>query len=830
MKLFKTFIKIFKNALSSGELFVLVFSLIIATASITTITLFNSRIDNSLVQSTAKSLGADIVIVSGQALPNKVMVRAKELNLKFAKKTNFLSMVVKGKQLTLASVMAATKSYPLRGDIKLKNARHGSIMKGHVPSRGKASIEPRMLSQLKLKLGQTITIGNASFIANSILAELPSPTMSLVNFAPRILINAADLPKTQVIQPGSHVHYEWFFTGKPTDIKLFTQTLKQTLDRQYRFIDTNSPSGNTAELLKTASRYMKLAALISIVFAGIAIMMSTSWFFRRQQTLIALLRTFGTPYKTIRTLYFLLLSMVAIISIFFGLIIGQLMQGFLVDIIFGTFDQRMPSADYSSLWLSIITGILLLIGFSLPNILLIHSIKPILLFRHDLPTLNTNKLLFYLSASICIIALLILYTKDIMFAIFIIGLMALGTAFFWLVGYIVFHFAREIAHATKRSLKLALISFTREKGAVRAQLLAFSLVITMIIFVSVLQQDIVRSWIKKIPKNTPNTFLLNIAPNQVQAFMKTTKSLELKLSPLYPVVRARLVALNDQPILKAIPNSAKNNNALYRDLNLSWTSTLPEGNKIIVGSWFSPKNVSTAIETSVEAGVAKSLGLKLGDRLTLKNGPQLIHATITSIRSVNWNTLTPNFFLLFSANALKAYPHTFMTSLYLDGANQEALSKIISQFPNISVFDISAILNQVQHLLTKLNQAILILLIFVLLSGLAILASASQRAFYENKQQLALLRTFGASKRILLLSTLGQYLILGLVSGLIGTVCANIGASIVAQVLFKITYHGSLLTFIGGPIFGMIIITLFGLMLNIKLFNIPPTILLRRLN
>ena len=822
-------IKTIKCALYSGEILVLGIALMIATAAISTITLFNSRIDAALLDNRADLLGAQLVIIGNQALPNAVIKKANDHHLTLTKKTNFLSMVTANKKLKLANIMAATQHYPLFGTIKTKSGIESPPLASEGPKPGFAYVDSRLLAQLNLTIGQSITIGYTDFIAQKLLVSLPSPAITMINIAPRVLINAHDLKKTGVIKPGSRVQYEWFFTGTTDNINLFSSWLNSSLDRQYNIISSTQQTGSIQEFSKTSTRFMNLAALASILFAGIALVMSTSWFFTRQQTFIALLRTFGTPFSSIRNLYLFVLIIIALFSIGSGMVIGVLIQGTFVNWLVLSFDSPLPPPAYRSLWLSIATGFLLLIGFALPRIMIINTIKPISLFRGKTLALKGNNLLLYSSACLSTIFLLMIYTNDIELTLTVSLLILLSGGLFWILATLLKYVSGRLSGYCKGGIQLALIAFRQQSGAMRGQLLAFSLVIMVAVFIGTLQHGIIKSWLKQLPANTPNYFLMNIAPNQVQPFKAMLSSLKLSNSTLYPVVRARLIALNNKPILSTVPPAAKNSNALYRALNLSSATALPYENKIIKGRWLNNKAPGHNPEVSVDAELAVTLNWKIGDILTLKSGTQWLKATITSTRAINWNTFTPNFYLLFNPKTLRNYPQTYMTSLYIASSETEKLLKIITQFPNISVFDISAILNQVQDMLTKLSQVIILMLFFVLLSGVAILISASQHAFYENKQRIALLRAFGAQKRTILVSTFGHYLILGLACGIIGTTCANIGASVLAQMVFKVNYYPSLIASLLWPLAGMSIVTLFGIIANFKLFKASPTILLSRL-
>lgn len=817
--------KIFKNARSAGELWVLFFALAISITAISTITLFNSRISQSISQNTAERIGAELIISAGKPLPMAITKRAKSLGLAMATKTNFLSMATHNTQFKLTSVMAATENYPLRGQIKIKTDAIAQNTDAAVPDLGNAYIEPRLLTSLNLTLGKTITIGQANFTITGLLVSAPSPSASLINFAPRILINAKDLAKTQVIKPGSRVQYQWFFTGKPAALSAFQQTAATTLDRQYRVITTSTSRQDTDDFLNTATRFMNLSAMVSILFAGIAMIMSTNWFFQRQQPFIALLRTFGTAFKAIRLLYFYLLLSVGVLATLTGLLLGYLIQGVLIDILFSVFNETIAPATLDSLWLSIATGILLLTGFSLPHLLLIKTIQPMSLFQKRQHNIN-RPLLFATIAAVSVIALLLLYTQDIWLTmislLFVLGCIAL----FWFIGLGLNLLLRQIAPHTSGAIKLALLRFTQSKGAIKSQLLAFTLVITFGVFINSMQQDIIKSWQQALPKDTPQAFLVNISPAQKNDFERTLVSLKIPPTVLYPVLRARLIAINDKPLLSVIPAQAKNNNVLFRDLNLSWTNTLPKSNALTAGAWFKKNKSHSKNEVSIDADLAKNLALLLGDALTFSNGATSITATITSFRRIDWNSFSPNFYFLFPQKTLSAFPHTYMTSVYFGQNKPEKLNRLIRAFPNVSIYDISEILNQVNAILSKLNQAILVLLGFIVLAGVAILISANQRAAFETKQQLALLRTFGASKTKLYVSILGQYALLGFISGLVGTVAANIGAIAFGELAFNISYHVNITSIIVIPLISALLVALFSLALNRKILKTPPHTLL----
>lgn len=818
-------LKITKMAIKSGELLIFIFALSLATFNISIISLFTSQVKEAINNNAVQLLGADIIISSYKPIPQSWIQKAKFLNLNISNKKNFLSMVSFNDAFKLASISAVDQNFPLIGTISLK--KNTVFFTHRPPPPGEIYIAPRLIDQLELKLNDRVNVGSTELTLTASLLNMPDVSMDLINLSPRVLINNADLNKTKLVQPGSRINYQVLFQGSATSIQSFIKWIQPKLNPTIKLTTPQSMSSNLKLIFNKTIRFINLIILITVLLAGVSLFMCTHLFFKKQKSFIALLSTFGIHYTKIILLYTGVFLIIGVISFITGVVLAEGIRLFLLYWFSSNqFIQLLPPPDYSVLWLSVTTACLLTIGFSLPRLLIVRTIRPLSLIKQLNEEFTWYSVALFCIALFSALMIIVLYTQDyrltynfslIMFIIFAITYLVLDY-FKW--------FIKKIASFCSGSTKLALTLFSQQTVTMKIQVITFSLIILLVVFVSIIQTSLIHYFQDTLPPNTPNYFLINIDPDQKKPTENFIKKHNINSKPLYPIIRGRLIKLNNKPILTAIKPSGRNNGALYRALNLTYTNTIPYENKIIQGKWFNTQTQS-GNEISVSSSLANQLGIKLHDTLTFSIGSQELTGKVTSLRTIDWKTYTPNFFFIFNKKALQSYPTTYMTSLHLLSNQIQLVNTLLNQFPNITVFDIASLVKKAQNTLEKIKQGIAALGVFILLASFSIFLANVQSAMDENKRRMALLRMFGASTLKITLISLAQYTLLGCIAGLMGALGGNFVAMYIGNMLFNIDYFSTVADNVLAPIVGIIVITVFGLIANIKLLLTPPKRTLR---
>lgn len=781
MKHFQLALRLLWREGRNGELTILLLALVIAVSSSTAISLFADRLHRTMSVQAAEFLAADMVVTSPSPLPTIWHDKASNLNLKQAQTAEFSSVLMENEELLLAGVKAVSTLYPLRGRLKVTQSDYNNEKTiTQPPKSGEAWVEQRILSALKLKLGDKLNVGEKTFVITHILTYEPDKRGDFYSLSPRVMINTEDLAATEVIQPGSHVHYFFQFSGKKDDLSAFNQWIKPLLNPSQRLMDIHEDRPEMGNALKRAERYLGLSSIIVILIAGVAIVMATQRYSERHFNTSAILRCLGCKQNEIIWLYgyqFLFLGFFASVI---GCFLGWLGQQGLFYLLRNLLPSEVANPGFLAVTLGFLTGFAILSGFALPPLLRLKKVSALRVLRRELEPLPSSAWLVYGCALTLVTLLIWRYTNDLKMTLTLLGggfiaLLAVGVLIYFVLIQI-----QKTLPKLGLSWRFAVQGLSRTPKTTISQILAFSMTLmTMTLSYSV-SKDLINDWRQQLPDNAPNHFALNIFPNQVENFKHDLQQEKIQLNQLYPIVKGRLVEINDQPVQQIVSKESQGERATHRDLSLTFSKTLPEDNQINQGHWWNTTN-SEKNQVSVEQKLAQSLKLNLGDKLTFTIGSQQFTAHISNFRSVKWETMKPNFYMIFSPGTLDNYAKTYLTSFYIPEHNKNSLNNLIKKYPAMTVLEVDAILKQFKTILTQLTQAINYLLYFALLAGFTVLFAAVHATLDQRIYEGALMRTLGANRYLLRNSHLIEFFLLGFISSLF--------AMVIAEILIFTLYH-----------------------------------------
>jgi len=809
----------------SGELTILVLALIIAVTSSTAISLFADRLHRTMSTQAADFLAADLVITSPALIPDHWLKKAQELELKQARTAEFSTVLIENDELLLSGVKAVSQHYPLRGILKTTQSGDytDESIKHQGPIAGEAWLDKRVLSTLKLKLGDQLIVGEKSLIVSQLITYEPDKRGDLYSLSPRVMINDADLAATQVLKPGSHVHYFFQFSGSDKALKQFRLWVKPHLSPSQRLMDIHEDRPELGSALSRAERYLGLSSIVVILIAGVAIAMSTRRYSERHFNATAILRCLGCKQSEILWLYlcqFIILGVAAsAIGSFFGWFAQEVLFHLLKDLL----PAKVANPSFIAVILGFLTGLSILLGFALPPLLRLKKVSPLRVLRRELEPLPTSAWLVY-SLALSLISLLIWqYTKDIKMTSAIIGGGIVTTFISGLILYAVLIQCRKILPHVSLSWRLGLQGLLRNPRTTVSQTLAFSITLLAMVLSYTVRTDLLDDWKNQLPDLAPNYFVLNVFPDQVELFKQSLQQQNINSAEFFPVVRGRLVQINDVPVQQIVSKDSQGERATHRDLSLTWTNYLPIDNKTIAGYW----NPTLNGQVSIEQKLAKSLKISLGDKLTFTIGSQQQQATVSHIRSVQWDTMKPNFYMVFSPDTLASYPTTYITSFYLAEENKNILNTFVKKYPSITVLEVDAMLKQFKTILTQLTAAINYLLYFALLAGFTVLFAAVNSSLDNRIYEGALMRTLGANHSLLRKAHLIEFSLLGLVSGFIAVCISELLLYVIYTYILHLSFHLNAVLWIGLPLLSSVCISVAGFFGVRGIVKKPPMLVLR---
>lgn len=811
----------------SGELTLLVLALLIAVASATTISLFADRLQRTLTVQAAEFLAGDLVLAGSMPIDDAWRRRATGLGLIPSYTVEFSSVLLENEQMLLAAIKAVSQGYPLRGFLKTLETEAGAESQiAHGPQPGTAWVEKRILSALNLHVGDMLTVGEKPLQVTRILTYEPDKRGDFYSFSPRVVMHQADLPATGVIQPGSHVHYFYQFIGEETALAAFKKWLKPQLNPSQRILDIHEDRPELGSALQRAERYLGLSSIVVILIAGAAIAMAAGRYTERHFNTSALLRCLGCKQREIFRLYTVQFLVLGMLTSAIGCLLGWLGQLGLFYVLKPLLPQQLANPSLLAVVFGFVTGMAILLGFALPPLLRLQKVSPLRVLRRDLEPLPAKAWLIY-GLAIAIMSVLVWrYSNDWQMTAGIVGI---GLSSLLVLGLLVTGMLKLLRPWLPKlglTWRFGLQGLLRNSRASVSQILAFSITLAAMSLSFTVRSDLIDQWRQQLPERAPNHFALNIIPAQQPAFAQDLLRAGIDSSAFYPVVRGRLVEINTEAVQKRVSKDSQGEAAIHRELSLTWASAIPADNSITAGEAWSADQAGWV---SVEQKLADNLGIKVGDDLRFTVGGAQVSARVANIRSLQWDTMKPNFYMIFSPGTLNDFPVTYLTSFYVPDAQKNLLNQLLKTYPATTILDVDQILKQFKTILMQLTQAIDLLLYFALAAGFTVLFAAVYATLDDRIRQGALLRTLGARRDWLRKTHLVEFGVLGASAGILAAAISQAVLYVLYSRVMHIPYEPSWLAAATLPGIGMLSVGLAGYWGVRAVVDQSPLRVLRRL-
>jgi putative ABC transport system permease protein len=809
-----------------GELGVLVAALVLAVGVVVGISLFTSRLQGALEQESHRFLAADRVVASARELPGRWWRRAGEMGLARARTLSFPSMVYAGEEgMSLASVKAVSDSYPLRGGLRYRAAPFGAVLPARAgPARGEVWLDSRLFSLLDVQVGGTVSIGEAQFSVAAAAGSEPDPPGGFFAYGPRVLMHYDDIPATGIVQPGSRVQYRQLYAGEPARLAAFTTWLKPQLQADQRLIDVRQGQPAIGSALRRAERFLLLAGSLAVVLAGVAIALAALRFSQRHGNYVAILKSLGATGAVIDRLYGGGLLLLGLLASAAGCLLGWGLQA----LFFRLFAEQLPvvpgPAGVRPYLIGGATALTCLLCFAWPPLWRLGRTSPLRVLRRELPLEGRRTLADYLLGLAAVALLMFWYSGDWKLALALLAGLAMAVLLGLGLALALLRLGRAAGTRAGSVWRLALAGLQRRGSASALQVVVFALAIMLMLVLLLVRTSLIDAWQTQLPADAPNHFMVNIAPEEVAAVDQMLRGESIVSEALYPMIRGRIMAVNGE----ALPEGGGGEEGpRQRESNFTWSRTLPEGNSLVAGRWW-PADSAEAL-VSVERGFAERMGIALGDRLDFLVGSQPLTATVASLRELQWQSMRPNFFLIFPPKLLAGYPATFMTSFHLDEAEKPFLNRFIRRFPTVTVIEMDVVVGQIQAIVATVSAAVELVLAVILAAGALVLVAGVRASGDERMLESAILRALGARRGLILGSLLIEFATLGLCAGLLATIAAECSVWLLQERVMEMTYAPSPRVWPLGPLAGLLLIGGLGVFSCRRVVSSPPVALLREL-
>ena len=793
-----------------GELSLLFVALILAITSVTSISLFTHQVKQSMVAQGANLIAADLRLTGSQPISEDWRIKADNLSLQQAQVSQFQAMVFAQEGMQLASIKAVSDSYPLRGELSVGTAAFdlGTVI-AQGPKRGEIWPDSRLLSSLNARLNDTIDVGQLSLKISHILITEPDQAGGFSSFAPRAMMHLQDLAATAAVQTGSRIKHRWLLAGQADALTGLQASITPLLAPGQKWQSPNDGNANVSATLDKAEQFLLLAGSLAVVLAGVALSLSARRYSLRQAKHVALLKCLGLKPKQLRLLYFSQMILLALLALLISLPLAwglyQALLSVVADYIQGT--SLVP--PFEPFLLGAGTGTLCLLAFVLPPMLALAKVAPAEVLRQSSSQSKTNKTHLAIGFS-AVIALVYWHSQSVLIS----GALIIGVAIILLLLALLasqlIKAGNKIRPYLSQGGKIGLANLARRKHQNSLQVAIFGLALMLLFSLISVRSFLINDWQQQLKQDTPNLFLFNIYQQQRQSLLDSMEEQGLTTQALtfFPIARARLT----EPKLQSRRGS--------RELNLTWSPDLPIGNSISGGQWWN--DGATGLEVSVESDYARDMGLSLGQELTFNIAGIEKKAVLSNLRDVDWSSMQPNFFFVFSEPLVEANSASYMASVYIAPADRPKLGPLLRQQPTISMLDVDQILQQVQRVVAQLSLAVESILVMVLGAGVLVLVASIQASIDERRHESAILRTLGASKALIRRILWVEYASLGFVAGLIAGLGAEALVAVLQQQLFQMPMQFHWPLWVLTPFTGMIIIGACGWWFNRTVVTAPP--------
>ena len=788
--------KLFWRELKSGQLNMMMLALILAITCVSGIGLFTDRLEKALQLQTAEFLGGELKFESSQEISSDNLEVIKRLDLNQTKMVLFASVIASQSEMQFSSIKVVDSSYPLAGQLQLEPPYNENSRLKQTPHKNSVWLDKRLLDLLHANLGDKISIGDADFTVTNVLVSEPDRGSNNYAFAPKAIIGISDLPQTNIIQPGSRVRYAYLYSGPADNLETLNKIFESIKEPGDRITLANDNEGSLGKTIERSGNFFLLGSLLAVLMSAFTIGISTQKFSRRHVNYVAILRSLGMSSFNLKILYSYVFLWLSLFSLFLGLSAGWIIQKAFTNILSSYFPTDLPLPGLEPLFVTGLTVLLCLIGFVYPHITKLIQTSPLSILRREKNSSLKAQFLYPLMSLSSMFALLIVYTGQLVLSsVLFLGIISASILGLGII-LLIFQNKNQEGLGASSPTRLAWSELNRRKVSNSVQVLAFMIAIGLSLIAYTARTDLLSTWESSIPENSPNNFAINITKEELEPIKKFMTSNGLEVNLFFPITNSRLERLSSDQI-------SEKDSLIDRSFNMTWTTELPKNNKIIEGTWFEESNQKGL---SISDEISLRYNLFVGDKVKVILQGDEKETFIQSIRTVDWESFSPNFFVIGHPDLFLNSPSTYITSFYVPKDKSKTINRFISEFRTVSILSIEEIIKQVSEIIDQVSKALEVILILTIISASFLAISTLQDGFNLRLHQAAILRTLGASSALLRKSILLEFAFLGVLSGVLAAFLAQGGIYFIETRVFEVAASLHLDLWLIGPFAGFVFI------------------------
>lgn len=834
MKLFGLAWRQLRRDLAAGDIRILIAALVLAVVAVTSVGFITDRAERALAIEANRLLGGDAVVRGDAPITGAISSASRAAGLRRTQTVDLPSMIRVGSGdsagLRLGELRALGAGFPLRGSFRILDAQ-GERDAAGIPQPGTLWMSRAGADTLRARVGDDIAIGTAQLRLAALVVQEPDAAMDYFNIAPKVFLNLADLPKTGLIQEGSRVGYRLVVAGDATAVDRFVRTARAALGRGQRLETIGEARPEIRSALDRAGRFLGLAALVSVVLAAVAVAMAARRHSERHLSGAAVMRCLGASQRTLVGIHVGELLLLGLIASAMGVAIAFVLQWAVGAWLAQALQLSIPPAGAWPALQGLGVGLVVLFAFGAPPVLALRRVPALRVLRRDLDNTEPSAWLVALAGLGGLAALLWWKAGSaVLGTAMLLGILA-TLAVLALLAWGLIALLRRMRSRLRGSLRYGLANVSRRAGTSIAQVSALGLGLMALLLLTFVRTDLLDRWRLSLAEGAPNRFIINVQSEQMPLVREFIAAQGIAAPQLYPMVRGRLVGRNGKPLSGAdyAAQDAHTQRMAEREFNLSSAQTLRDDNAITAGKLWPPRALAKP-ELSVEEDFAESLGWRLGDRIAFDIAGQRFEATITSLRSVEWESFRPNFFVVASPGALDGYPASYITAVKVPPARTRFTADLVARFPNLSVIDVDAVLKQVRSTADQVSTVVEVVFWFSLAAGVLVLLAAVSASQDERLLEGGVMRVLGGSRRQLRLAQASEFAAIGLLSGVVAAIAASVLAGVIATRVFDLPWQTDWRMAAAGGGLGMLAALMAGLFATRRVLDTPPSVTLRELD
>ena len=810
----------------SGELGILLAALVLAVSVVVGVSSFVDRLQSALLSESARFLAADMVVVSRTPIPEEWIDQAEQMTLETSLGVGFPSMAVADvDHMALVSVKAVSAGYPLRGELLWSDEAYGDILRdGAIPEQGEVWLAPRLFALLGLTTGDTLMVGEASLTVTGAVRGEPDATTAVFGFGPRLLMNTLDIPSTGVVQPGSRVGYRLLLSGNRDRVSEYEAWVSPLLGQGQRLDSVEGSQPRIGDTLDRARGFLLLAGSLAVVLAAAAITLASRRFGERHTQYVAILKSLGAQSHDISRLYATSLGLMGAAGTAMGCLLGWILQEAFIRLLGSLLPVTPGAAGVEPLLIGAVTAMVCILFFAWPPLRRLGEASPLRVLRADIGMHEAQRPQDFLFGGLSIIGLMWWYSGSVAVTLAVVSGLAVVMGLGFLAARGLLSGGRRVGGFAGSIWRVALAGLQRRGRANALQMVIFAMAIMLMLLLSVVRSSLIGQWQAQLPADAPNHFLLNLAPEERPVLEQFFTQRGVATETLYPMTRGRIFSVNAETLPEW--EEAEGEDApRQREANFTWSDELPTGNVLVAGDWWEPEDTTSWV--SLEEDFAAGIGASVGDRLSMRIGADTFDAEVRSIRKVDWQSMRPNFFVVFPRAVLERYPGMYMTSFRLLPTQKPLLNELVRELPTVTVIELDIVIKEMRSVVDQVARALELVLAVILVAGSLVLISGVRSSLDARLKESALMRALGARQRLVLGTLWIEFLVLGGLAGALASVGAEVAAWGLQTRVFDMNWAPTVTMWWLGPTVGAVIVGALGVWSCRRVVRVPPIQLLR---